>query len=421
MRTIVIGSATVSGCAGDDGEVDPEEPDRGSVISGASVDCAGALNFTIAEAAEETLSIRFTNPSAPSANQDLGSVSFPVTTTGTFQVQIELSYGPASIYATITSEASGDTIAEAAAYDCRLPEAGAGDIVSGLSVSCAGVVSFTLTDELEAGFIRIFDPLQNPQATIASEELPRFLSAGAHSYALTVPSGEYDQLLVRLQVQFSYVETIAWASVTDCLEDEEPVSAVVRNLSVDCNGLVTFDLETSEPVVLDVSIFIPAAAPGYRDAAQLSAESGPQQVQFDLPVRPYEWGTSVSLGAEWLADAIVQGCPMQPLNTLPGSDVTVPVAGGTVTFENVLEPGETFVTQLDPEFAPPLPAAYDGQLVIMVDISTTAVIAARPKSVCQSRERWRPIAANVRLLHFENGAWVDITSSRRRRRTWSAG
>ena len=82
-----------------------------------------------------------------------------------------------------------------------------------------------------------------------------------------------------------------------------------------------------------------------------------------------------------------------------------------MTFENVLEPGETQVMQLDPEFAPPLPAQYDGQLVIMVDLSTTAVFDGVATVCLPITPEVAADAENVRLLHFENGAWVDITTS----------
>ena len=258
--------------------------------------------------------------------------------------------------------------------------------------------------------INLYDGSTNPQTIIASEGLGYIIDGGgqAQTVDFAIPAGIYDSLVVRAYAHNNWAALdIAYAS--DCVDDE-PELPEVQNLTVDCTGLVTFDLETSEPVVLDVSIFIPAAAPGYRDTLQLSAESGPQQVQFDLPVRPYEWATSVSLGAEWLADAIVQGCPMQPLNTLPGTDVTVPVAGGTVTFENVLEPGETYVQQLDPEFAPPLPAEYQDGLVIMIDLSTTAVFSGSTEICLPIVGEVAADAENVRLLHFENGAWVDITT-----------
>ncbi len=405
-----IGVAEVSGCLGDENP-DPEPELESSVISDITVSCDGLVTFTIVEAQLETLSIELTILNFPA---NLGVSEFPVTGTGTFQVQVDVSGDPSDIRASVESPGANESIAEAEVYDCRLPDPGSGDGVTNLAVSCDGVVSFTLTDILEAGAIRIFDPLQNPQPVLASQVFPRFLYEGDYSYALDIPDAQYDQLLVRVQVQFYYGDTVAWASVSGCLDDEtpdpDPVVPEVQNLAVTCSGLVTFDLITSEPVVLDIEIFVPAAAPGYRDATQITAESGPQQVQFNLPVHPYAWATSVSLGTEWLADATVQGCPMQPLNTLPGNDVTVPVAGGTVTFENVLEPGQTFATQLGPESAPPLPAEFAGQLVVIVDIATTAVIDGSAEVCLPIVGETAADAENVRLLHFENGAWVDITT-----------
>jgi hypothetical protein len=619
---------------GNEEPVDSQEEQNAAatVISSASLDCDGTLTFTIAEAGNETLHIQFTNLHAPNLNQDMGSVSFPVTGTGAFQVSIGVGEWVDVFQADISSALASGVIGQAAAYGCITGEEQAlGYGISNMSVTCTGAITFTV-GAVEGGVsIRLFDGSTNPRTLLGSAGIGYIIDGGGEQRTIdfALPEGQFDSLvadawshndwaplaiayahdcvddeepepeptettvtnlrlfcngMVRFElgtvdpVTLDFVltatgvtpeyarnqqvtlgngsqqvlfgipvtwfddwdvtlsqsgEVLAQTSVTGCLTTDpndvtgdeimvttvygsvlfdrvtvggetiidrfsspnppalpdgyetdsaryfdvsttvtheggievclslsaelsvdldevrmlqyvddawveldtafpngaaracaftsslstfalargadvpDPTLPVVENLTVDCAGLVTFDLETSESVTLDVSIFIPAAAPGYRDETQITADSGSQRVQFDLPVHPYEWAVGISLGTELLADAVVQGCPMQPLNTLPGSDVTVPVAGGTVTFENVLESGETTVTPLDPEAAPPLPAQYAGQLVIMVDISTTAVIDGVAEVCLPVAED----AGSVRLLHFENGAWVDITTS----------
>ncbi|MCO5222798.1 MAG: hypothetical protein M9947_14665 [Thermomicrobiales bacterium] len=387
---------------------DDEEPNTPTVISSTSLACDGALTFTITEAADEELYIQFTNPYTPLEHRELGGVSFMVTGTGIFQVSIEVN--PAIddvIDAYIHSPVAGSIIGKATVYGCVDGEEWAsGDIE--LSLTCDGIVTYT--GEWPSNWaIRLYDASTNPHTQLSIMWFSSDETSG--TFDSYIPAGVYDSLVARASGGW---EPLGIAYATDCLDDEpQPtVDTQVENLSITCHGLVTFDLETSEPVELGIHIFVPAAAPGYNDSTQITAGNGPQHVQFTLPAsQSNEWGVWVEDATQQLGHAYVQGCLTPAANTPAGSDVTVPVAGGSVTFENVVVPGETYVTQLNPAFAPPLPAQYQGQLVIMVDITTTAVIDGAAEVCLPIVGDVAENAANVRLLHYENGSWVDITTS----------
>jgi len=95
-------------------------------------------------------------------------------------------------------------------------------------------------------------------------------------------------------------------------------------------------------------------------------------------------------------------------NTGTGTNVSVsPAPGVTVTFSQVTAPGNTTATALVPgNNAPPPPTGFtvDG---IMYDISTTASFVP-PVTICFPYD---PSDPNPQLYHFENGQWVDVTTS----------
>jgi hypothetical protein len=103
--------------------------------------------------------------------------------------------------------------------------------------------------------------------------------------------------------------------------------------------------------------------------------------------------------------------------TTTGSNVVVELNGGTqningivVTYPQVTKNGgTTFYTSAS---GPPLPAGFSlGTPPVYYDISTTASFAP-PANVCIAYDPARfTNPANVRLLHFENDAWLDVTIS----------
>jgi uncharacterized repeat protein (TIGR03803 family) len=108
---------------------------------------------------------------------------------------------------------------------------------------------------------------------------------------------------------------------------------------------------------------------------------------------------------------------IEVLNTITGANVTVnpvdPETGGTpisLTFPNITQPGTTTITSSSTG-APP-PSGFNlGQTPIYYDISTSAQFSG-PVNVCISY----PAGAfsnpnNARLFHYQNGAWVDVTTS----------
>lgn len=96
-------------------------------------------------------------------------------------------------------------------------------------------------------------------------------------------------------------------------------------------------------------------------------------------------------------------------NTLPGSQVSVVLGSGTVTFGTVTTPGSTTVTPLDPATAGPLPPPPSNLVPgTYLDVATTATYSG-PVTVCFD---YIPPGI-VSLFHFNNanGTWVDVTTS----------
>jgi parallel beta-helix repeat protein len=107
---------------------------------------------------------------------------------------------------------------------------------------------------------------------------------------------------------------------------------------------------------------------------------------------------------DWTVEAPV------PPNTPVGSEVTVelpmpepPGGTATATFSTVTATGTTVVAV--PDTSPPLPDGYLALGASLYDINTTAEFGA-PVTVCLPQGA---VPDPARLLHFENGAWVDVT------------
>lgn len=97
-----------------------------------------------------------------------------------------------------------------------------------------------------------------------------------------------------------------------------------------------------------------------------------------------------------------------PLNTSPGASVDVePAVGVAVTFDEVTNAGTTEAVVADAPAAPPSGFDFTTPPVTW-DIHTTSVFHG-PVAVCLT---YPSSSISARLMHFENGAWVDRTVSR---------
>ncbi len=103
-----------------------------------------------------------------------------------------------------------------------------------------------------------------------------------------------------------------------------------------------------------------------------------------------------------------------PADTPAGTNVPAvpvdPTTGETpvaLTFATITTPGDTSVTYT--ETAPPLPAGFQAGSRY-VDITTTAVFNGAITVCVEYDPATAPDPSALQLLHYENGAWVDITT-----------
>jgi hypothetical protein len=99
-------------------------------------------------------------------------------------------------------------------------------------------------------------------------------------------------------------------------------------------------------------------------------------------------------------------------NTPAGSDVVValPDSGMTLTFDTVSTPGTTTVTVSSSGPTPPVGVSL-GDPATYFDISTTATYVP-PIVICIAYDPMQYTdPSNLRLLHYENDTWVDVTTS----------
>ena len=96
--------------------------------------------------------------------------------------------------------------------------------------------------------------------------------------------------------------------------------------------------------------------------------------------------------------------PVQPVDPTTGTSPAV------MTFSNVVTPGETSLESSTS--GPPPPSGFQlGDPPTYYDISTTAVFSG-PVEVCIDYSGVIvPDENNLKLLHFEGGSWVDVTTS----------
>lgn len=102
-----------------------------------------------------------------------------------------------------------------------------------------------------------------------------------------------------------------------------------------------------------------------------------------------------------------------PTGTNVSTQLTDPVTGespATLTFSNVTQAGETTLTQSTS--GPPPPSGFElGGASIYFDISTTAVFSG-PVDLCVAySDADVTDEANLKLFHYEGGAWADVTTS----------
>lgn len=122
------------------------------------------------------------------------------------------------------------------------------------------------------------------------------------------------------------------------------------------------------------------------------------------------WGENIG----WINFSIAQDrikTSFIAFNTPSGSNITVspPGSGTTITFSIVNSPGNTSVTTSSSGPAPP--AGFQlGTPPTYYDMSTTATYTP-PVIVCITYTAQYSNPSSLRLLHYESGTWVDITTS----------
>jgi hypothetical protein len=126
----------------------------------------------------------------------------------------------------------------------------------------------------------------------------------------------------------------------------------------------------------------------------------------------------ILVGAPWANEGqgqvflfLSSASPTATPATASGNAVAVsPAPGVTVTFSGVSASGDTTVTASDT--GPSLPSALTtGDPPTFYEITTTAAYSA-PITVCVKYDPAQSAdPATLRILHFESGAWVDVTTS----------
>lgn len=137
---------------------------------------------------------------------------------------------------------------------------------------------------------------------------------------------------------------------------------------------------------------------GYQHSSGLSINERGQVLGRAYTVE-WGWGGSYQVvGPSFLAT---------PVNTPAGSNVTVEPAGGvSLSFSSVVSAGNTTVSPIaTPE--PPIPNVVGA---LYFDISTTATFTGKVTVSARYDPTRFAVEQNVSLWHFENGAWVDITT-----------
>lgn len=101
-------------------------------------------------------------------------------------------------------------------------------------------------------------------------------------------------------------------------------------------------------------------------------------------------------------------------NSQPGTDVLVEPAnapGVQITFSEITTAGNTTVDVIAIDDAPTLPAGFSVDGALFFEISTTAGFSGAITLCLPYDASAFPNPAELRLLHGENGDWVDVTTS----------
>lgn len=145
--------------------------------------------------------------------------------------------------------------------------------------------------------------------------------------------------------------------------------------------------------------------------ATVTVPEGQTAATFEVAGNLTPTDTTVTLsatvnGSTASAQLLVLATTNTPLS--PDEPVTViPAPGITITFPNVTAPGLTTVTvSTDP---PPLPAGFS-TAATYYDVHTTAAFAGLVTVGFAYDPNQYPDPENVRLLHYENNQWVDVTT-----------
>jgi hypothetical protein len=118
-----------------------------------------------------------------------------------------------------------------------------------------------------------------------------------------------------------------------------------------------------------------------------------------------------------ITDVIFLFVPTIATNTPPGNDVPIDVTDGTtggtpvsLVFSNVTAAGET--TLITSSGGPTVPTAFAlGDPPVFYNISTTATFNGAINVCIDFSNVSFPAGANLRLLHFDGTAWIDVTTS----------
>lgn len=123
-------------------------------------------------------------------------------------------------------------------------------------------------------------------------------------------------------------------------------------------------------------------------------------------VRATIWTIDFAAPANVAPTPVGSGVSVEPTATLPDGS-TAPVS---LSFASVLTGGATTVETSTA--GPPLPGGFKlGQPPIYYDVETTAVFSGAVTLCFTWQEGQLHNEGNARLLHFENNAWLDVTTS----------
>lgn len=94
--------------------------------------------------------------------------------------------------------------------------------------------------------------------------------------------------------------------------------------------------------------------------------------------------------------------------TVKPTDATTGTSPATLTFDNVIQAGTT--TLVTSAAGPAIPAGFSvGDPPVFYNLATTALFSGFVKVCIDFSGVTFPGTSNLRIVHFENGVWVDVT------------